>query len=733
MTQLPSNKPINIGIIGTGYIANYHLEVLSKLTNVHALACYDVNLQRAETLKDNWRIAHAYDNIDRFLDSNRFDVIHVLVPPIYHYAVTKKVLEHKINVLIEKPMCVTSQECQDLIEIGRGNGVKIGVNHNAVYQPLFLKLQTDIRDGLIGKIDHVVAFQGGPLGQLDAGKFGHWMFREPKNVLLEQAPHPISQVRALLGEVKDIQATVSVERELGYNQFFYDRWQAVAKCEKGSAFLHLSFGKQYYAQNWISVSGEDGSIRVDLLKNLYLIQKKSIFPDYLDSWANGMAYSQGVMRGFNNFCNYAFSKLKLREKSDVFYVSMKNSIKAFYTSFLNNEDPPISGEDGKRIVEFCEKWIEAAKPRENPKPIQSFKMSKNMQPKVLVTGATGFIGKILIEKLITQGNSVRVLVRNLEGLPKTLYSPLVEVLNGDITNPKEVDESVRGIKCVYHLAHGGGQTWNDFKRNNIEATLNVAEAVLKEKVKYLIYASTIASYYYADIPNDKKVDETIPIDSHPEKRNFYARSKILAEKMLMEMVAKDKLPLVMFRPGVVVGREGRIYHDGVGLWTRDNVCAYWGMGKNGLPFVLVEDIVEALLTVLVIDNLQGEIFNLVGDVRLSAREYLDYLRSASGRHIKSFPYPTPLMFIEDSFKYLIKLVIGEHKNALLSYRDLSNRSIMADFDCSKAKKVLGWKPCSLREEFVKDAIDWAFAKEEPCTVDNTDDTDAMITTTRGKL
>jgi nucleoside-diphosphate-sugar epimerase len=176
-----------------------------------------------------------------------------------------------------------------------------------------------------------------------------------------------------------------------------------------------------------------------------------------------------------------------------------------------------------------------------------------------------------------------------------------------------------------------------------------------------------------------------------------------------------------------VGRGGRPYHDGVGLWTRDNVCAYWGMGKNNLPFVLVEDVVDALVRVLQRDGLQGEIFNLVGDVRLSAREYLDALRDHSGRNIKSFPYPIRLLFISDSFKYMIKLAIGEYKNALLSYRDLINRAIIADFDCSKAKNILGWRPCEVHEEFIRNAISWAFEKAEPCFIDHTGASDPILT------
>jgi nucleoside-diphosphate-sugar epimerase len=140
----------------------------------------------------------------------------------------------------------------------------------------------------------------------------------------------------------------------------------------------------------------------------------------------------------------------------------------------------------------------------------------------------------------------------------------------------------------------------------------------------------------------------------------------------------------------------------------------------------VEDVADALVRVLQRDGLQGEIFNLVGDVRLSAREYLNALRNHSGRNIKSFPYPIWLLFISDAFKHMIKVAIGEHKNALLSYRDLINRAILADFDCSKAKKILGWQPCGGREEFVKNAIRYAFEKTDPRLKDHVESSSPMI-------
>ena len=118
---------LKVGIIGAGYIADYHLEILSNIKNINVVACCDVSMQRAGSLKAKWNIPKAHDNIDEFLEQNSLDVVHVLVPPDYHYSVAKKVIENKVSILLEKPMCETSRECQELIQLAKDNNVKIGV------------------------------------------------------------------------------------------------------------------------------------------------------------------------------------------------------------------------------------------------------------------------------------------------------------------------------------------------------------------------------------------------------------------------------------------------------------------------------------------------------------------------------------------------------------------------------------------------------------------------------
>lgn len=702
------DKILKIGIIGTGFIADLHMESLKRISDIKVVGCCDVDKGRADSFAKRWNIPLSFDDTPSFLKAERIDVVHILVPPHYHYSTAKQVLENGVDILLEKPMCTTSNECLELIKISQKNGTRIGLNHNFIFYPLFKRLQKDLASHLIGKPEYVITFYGGPLGQLDTGKYGHWMFQEPGNIIFEQGPHPISQIRAILGEIQKVTASATGKRELGKDQFFYDRWQAIFECEGGSAFAHLSFGNQYSPQRALYVYGQDGAILIDFLNNRYLLQKKSIFPDYLDPTANALRYFPPVIEGVKDCLDYAFSKVKLKDRTDVFFLTMKNSLLAFYDSYKRKADLPCSGDDGLKVIESCEKWVEAASVSKNPGTSVNIQILESVgNEKVLVTGATGFIGGHLVEKLVAAGKQVRVLIRNPEGLQPVFYSPLVKIIRGDITDQKTVEKAVQGIQFVYHLAHGLGQTWDDFHRLNVIPTKNLALVSLKAKVKYFVFVSSIAVYYYGDIPNGQNITGNTKIDTNPQQRNLYARSKIVIENMLRDMVKEDNLPLIIFRPGIVVGRGGTLYHGGVGQWTRDNVCEYWGWGNNELPFVLVEDVVNAMIKVMEIDGLEGKAFNLAGDVRLSAREYIEYLKKYSQRDIKAFPYPIPLLYTSEVFKFIIKYLTG-NRNAFLSYRDLVNRSIMAVFNCKEEKRILSWRPCDEREVFIQKAIGWSF-------------------------
>ncbi len=228
----------------------------------------------------------------------------------------------------------------------------------------------------------------------------------------------------------------------------------------------------------------------------------------------------------------------------------------------------------------------------------------------------------------------------------------MEVVVGDLSRDAGLAPALEGIRCVYHLARSSVKTWEEYVEHEIEATRRVAEACLAAKVGRLIYTGTIDSYYAG--AKAGTITEETPLDPHIDWRNYYGRAKAISEQLLMESHQEKGLPVVIFRPGIVIGRGSNPLHWGVGMWSFDAVCQVWGRGRNPLPLVLVEDVASALVTALDVPNLEGESFNLVAGSGLTAFDYLEALDRSIGADFQKIPTSPWKFYLADLAKWLVK-------------------------------------------------------------------------------
>ena len=154
----------------------------------------------------------------------------------------------------------------------------------------------------------------------------------------------------------------------------------------------------------------------------------------------------------------------------------------------------------------------------------------------------------------------------------------------------------------------------------------------------------------------------------------------------------------------MIGPRGRTRASGVGYWPTDNHCMGWGEGTTPLPFVLAQDCADAIVASLSAEGVIGKTFNLSGDVKMTAREYVAKLAEISGRPIQFHPQRMWAAQGLDLFKWLVKTAVRKPGNQFPSYRDLKTRALKPHFDCSPAKKLLGWEPCADIERFVETGI-----------------------------
>ena len=203
-----------ICIVGTGSIAHTHAEAIWDLPNLLLTAVVDSDADKARQFAEKWGVEHAYTEIEEALEQRRFDSAHVAVPPNAHAVVTLQLLRLGVPTLVEKPLASSMSDANRLVEAAHTFGTKLGVNQNAIFHPAFRKLTKHLTDGDIGRLEHVDALYNMPLRQLAARQFSHSMFAEPKNILLEQAVHPLSQILTLIGSTLQVEATAGIPNKI---------------------------------------------------------------------------------------------------------------------------------------------------------------------------------------------------------------------------------------------------------------------------------------------------------------------------------------------------------------------------------------------------------------------------------------------------------------------------------------------------------------------------------------
>ncbi len=202
--------------------------------------------------------------------------------------------------------------------------------------------------------------------------------------------------------------------------------------------------------------------------------------------------------------------------------------------------------------------------------------------RVLVTGATGFIGSHVAALLAERGDDVRVLVRRTSRVDNLAQIACEPVL-GDLTDPASLVQAVEGCEQVYHVA-ADYRLWSPdprlLYRSNVEGTLNVLRAAKDAGVGRVIYTSTVGAL---GIPADGSPGtESTPV-TLADMVGHYKRSKFMAEEQAKEFAAHHDLDLVIVSPSTPVG-EGDIKPTPTGKiivdFLRRKMPAYIQTGLN---------------------------------------------------------------------------------------------------------------------------------------------------------
>ena len=308
--------------------------------------------------------------------------------------------------------------------------------------------------------------------------------------------------------------------------------------------------------------------------------------------------------------------------------------------------------------------------------------------RVLVTGATGFIGGRLVEKLILYHHaSVQTLVRRFSAAVRIARFDL-QMIKGDIADACAVEEAVAGCDVVFHCAH-------DFPNpdRNLDGIRVLAEACLNGGVKRLVHVSSISVY---EPLADGDLDESSPAEPCGWA---YQDNKLAVEQLLIKYREERNLPVVIVQPSIVYGPFS-------GAWTVGPVKQL-RRARLVLPedsdglcnAVYVDDVVDALILAAQKDEALGERFLISGPAPVSWREfYAAYERMTQTESVVLMPIAEIERSIERALSANLRL-LKKDPQRLMKWRPVSAlyslaRNLLSDKLKDKAKKALPF-PLSL--------------------------------------
>ena len=221
--------------------------------------------------------------------------------------------------------------------------------------------------------------------------------------------------------------------------------------------------------------------------------------------------------------------------------------------------------------------------------------------KVLITGATGFIGGNLAEALVKEGHEVRALAR-LTSDTSRLKRLDVEIVNGDLRDEAATKTAVAGCERVYHLAAKTTKdhlTKRKYYAHNVQGTKNLAEAALNAGVRRFVYASSVG--VYGTLANSG-IDE----NTTPRPDSYYRETKYAGEKELLRLHKENGLPVVVARLGSVYGPGSRVWLD-VFRKVATGDFRIIGTGDNLNHWIYVDDLVDGLRRCAETTGVEGEL------------------------------------------------------------------------------------------------------------------------------
>ena len=319
---------LNVGIIGCGYWGPNLVRNFADLPGVNLVAVADLKQERLNKIQSAYNTLYTTQNYEELFDMGIQGLV-IATPPPTHHDIAAKCIDHGINVLVEKPISLSSKDAQDLCARAKAKGVVLMVGHTFEYNPAVHALRNLMDSGELGEIHYI-----------DTARLNLGLFQRGLNVLWDLAPHDISILLFLLR-----QNPVSVSSH---------GMSCVLNKTHDVVYLNLMFPDDLLAH--IHVSWLDpckvrrvtivGSKKMVVYNDIEAQEKLRIYDKGVDSPPRGTAQLDEISFSYR-YGDITIPNIKLTEP-------LKQECQHFVECIQKGCEPVSNGDEGYRVVKILE-------------------------------------------------------------------------------------------------------------------------------------------------------------------------------------------------------------------------------------------------------------------------------------------------------------------------------------------------------------------------------------------
>lgn len=327
--------------------------------------------------------------------------------------------------------------------------------------------------------------------------------------------------------------------------------------------------------------------------------------------------------------------------------------------------------------------------------------------KVLVTGASGFLGTAVVDRVRAAGHAVVAMVRpaaTLEGAPWD--DPAVTIVRGDLRERGAWREAIGGVDAVVHLAAAASGDLSAQFQGTVLGTEHLLEALDRSAVRRFVHISSFSVYDFAALPAGTLLDENTPLERRPERRDAYTTTKLVQEQLVREAFSDRPDALVVVRPGAIFG-PGKHWDHGLALTLGTRLGVLFAP-RSTMRLTSVGNCADAIAAALVSPRAGGTTVNIVDDVLPSHREFLRMCRSQGAEVPTTVAVPWWMVAAIGRLTDWIDRRLCGGRAHLPEFLDRTRQQARwkpLAYTNDRARAVLGWSPGTTLGQAVAAMVD----------------------------